>query len=696
MKKILCAMLGLLWAIPSFANCNLLSYNTSPKTVHGVTFTPQADGSIIINGSVNDDSEYANYIVANSANNLVLPAGTYTISGITGGSLSTYILDLYGGYMSGNATADFFDTRAGDPITRTATSEWRLGMYAIRIMRGYTANNLVVRPMIEQGSTATNYVPYNPYCQNSCANLWSPSYSETDTFHMDNGVLENTETDTRASFSFAVTGNYYSSNTVNMSPYNDFSIGHHEFNFTVPNNVNGSIMFRHNGSVLDLIFIRMVDSDVLAPGTYRASFDVLANDPTTVGGVRIQNIEIKRAECVEIQIATTQHVAGAFSGLNSQLTAAIATVNSVVTNTIDQANRIAALATGKQTRPTDTCPQYRQCLLVEGTDGTPHWYEINDPFYNFFAPILATGTSGMSIFVDAGYQQLEYVQNTANNYIDTGIVARGTKWEVVANTVSTSGEGLLVAFGPSAGRYMSTVDGAWSPGINSSTFPPRGDATQKTLLTIDWTTSITKVYIDNNFIGQVDVGDAGTNENVFLLNFDNNYPFRGKLYSVRVTNASGDLIHNFIPVRRTYDSKIGLYDTVEKAFYGSSNGVFTAGPTVANDAIVPTMQNWAVAWTAASPVAAGTVYGIGKCNTSGADATPVTDSGWNTEGAKCWCKVTGLNTGGETVTTDSGTWAFGQTMNSTWDCTSKACAQSCGRQVQQYANFRAEMFNVVN
>ncbi|MBQ7244808.1 MAG: hypothetical protein IJS34_00320 [Alphaproteobacteria bacterium] len=77
-----------------------------------------------------------------------------------------------------------------------------------------------------------------------------------------------------------------------------------------------------------------------------------------------------------IKIATTAYNSARFSPVVTELNDTIATIRDVVTNTINQTKAIADLQATKQTRPDETCPAGKKCLLVEDNEGQPHWYEI--------------------------------------------------------------------------------------------------------------------------------------------------------------------------------------------------------------------------------------------------------------------------------------------------------------------------------
>ena len=115
---------------------------------------------------------------------------------------------------------------------------------------------------------------------------------------------------------------------------------------------------------------------------------------------------------VGIKIATTNYVTREFAPVQTLLTQ----TNTTITNTITQSNTntasIATLAAQKQNRPNSDCPIYRSCLLVKDAGGNDRWYEIMDPFYNFFTPILETGTNAVN---DGGANDGRYYKYDTNS-----------------------------------------------------------------------------------------------------------------------------------------------------------------------------------------------------------------------------------------------------------------------------------------
>ena len=127
---------------------NLLPYpyGHTTQTVSGIRFTDNGDGSITINGTAESSAAFNLFVGAMPVD------GIYTISGLTGGSGSSYYIQpfttdaAHGGVTDGSRTYEWTNT----VLTRLV----------INIAIGATVNNVVVRPMLEIGSAATDYEPY--------------------------------------------------------------------------------------------------------------------------------------------------------------------------------------------------------------------------------------------------------------------------------------------------------------------------------------------------------------------------------------------------------------------------------------------------------------------------------------------------------------------------------------------------------
>lgn len=133
------------------AGKNLIPYPyvDTTKTVNGITFTDNGDGTITANGTAIAQATFK-----------LMPAtairGIFTLSGCSnGGGVGTYnIQPKVDGVWSGSN----YDTGSGKQIT--VNSE--LSDLVIGVMYGATVNNLVFKPQLEVGTKATAYEPYKP------------------------------------------------------------------------------------------------------------------------------------------------------------------------------------------------------------------------------------------------------------------------------------------------------------------------------------------------------------------------------------------------------------------------------------------------------------------------------------------------------------------------------------------------------
>ena len=417
--------------------------------------------------------------------------------------------------------------------------------------------------MVVEGSTATSYTPYDASCgggssANTCNNLFDKNTITEGFFVSANGVISSHDSFAYSDLIPAQAGVAYVMSGI--SSMSGSSRRLHAYN------ANGN-------------WIQQVAYIDIASGAATGNqYVVSGTTPANTAFIRISyakadtNVKVEEGStpteyCAyrgKIKIATTKYNTTAFSGVVTALNNAVDTIKTVVANTINQATAVANLQSGKQRRPDESCPNGKICLLVEDEQGTPHWYEIIER-----APGIVPAGSG--------YTQVEYLQSDGGQYINTGIQAEGTKWNVMANAVSTSGEGLLVAYGSAGGTYVSQVNGRWSVGLSS--VPYIGDSTVKTNITVDWTTSGTTIVYINDTMRQGSRNGSG-DSNVLLMNYNDRYPFTGKVYSALATNANNVMVFDGVPARRDSDSVLGMYDTVSGNFFtNAGSGEFTAPTT---------------------------------------------------------------------------------------------------------------------
>ena len=284
--------------------------------------------------------------------------------------------------------------------------------------------------------------------------------------------------------------------------------------------------------------------------------------------------------CEKIKIATTKYNETAFGPLNTALANAISVVDTVVSNTITQAGRIATLQAQKQTRPNDIaddnekCPAGKKCLLVEDASGVPHWYEI---------------VENASLLPD-GYTQLEYIQSTGTQYIDTGVVINSQNYVMKATLATDNGTdnvlfGVAYASNNLQGVTINTA-GSFRYGngpIQALSSPMTSGVVhslelswkqlsvdgvvQTTANDTSWPSSVPNysLYV----FGRNGMGTAG-----FLKAM--------KLYAFQIYN-DGSMIQDLVPAQRNSDGAIGMYDTVSGEFFeNKGEGEFIGGQPVFN------------------------------------------------------------------------------------------------------------------
>ncbi|MBP5795086.1 MAG: hypothetical protein J6W41_03655, partial [Alphaproteobacteria bacterium] len=375
----------------------------------------------------------------------------------------------------------------------------------------------------------------------------------------------------------------------------------------------------------------------------------------------------------------------------------------------------ATLQSGKQTRPADNaeCPAYKQCLLVEDENGTPHWYQITDPFRDFVAPIIANNVAPASTTNQPGFTQLEYVDMQTGSYLQTDLVPTYNSkiaFDLQVIELPTAGGAFL---GGRTGAMPTGLNFAWNPGswafvmdaFSENRFNSAVSMSANTRYQYVFDNKVATIYKNDTPIERYTFDGENANGGALAINALNN---QGNIvalgvahiyvYFFKMWNAQGTLVANYVPARRNSDNVVGFYDTVSRSFKTATTGTFTAGPTVANTD-VPTNPTWTATWAAdaTTGVSAGTVYGEGLCNgvagtaSIAATSTQTSSANWSVDGANCWCRVTGVDDGNESSDVD-GVWVLGNVYGSAAVCASN-CAVDCADGVR-YPAFRSAVFGM--
>ena len=132
-------------------------YATTTKTENGVTFTDNGDGSITANGTATGASQY---FLKFSPDYFKLDKNaTYILSGCpSGGTLTTYRIEFF--LYQGNTQLLYKRDTGNGVIINNIPENYDIVTIKIMVYSGTTVNNLVFRPQLELGNTATDYEPY--------------------------------------------------------------------------------------------------------------------------------------------------------------------------------------------------------------------------------------------------------------------------------------------------------------------------------------------------------------------------------------------------------------------------------------------------------------------------------------------------------------------------------------------------------
>ena len=126
--------------------------DSTTKTVNGITFKRQSDGSVVANGTA---TAVAKYYLVKDSDNYTIPKGNYFMSGCPSGSTGeNYVL-----YCHGSAAGISMDSGNGRVVG--FLTDTKLTDISIVINSGTTVSNLVFRPQLELGTEATEYEPYS-------------------------------------------------------------------------------------------------------------------------------------------------------------------------------------------------------------------------------------------------------------------------------------------------------------------------------------------------------------------------------------------------------------------------------------------------------------------------------------------------------------------------------------------------------
>ena len=320
-------------------------------------------------------------------------------------------------------------------------------------------------------------------------------------------------------------------------------------------------------------------------------YDLADSNPATAFHTNAGTGTFVAGPVAQIKIATTKYNEESFAPVKTDLSAAVNAVEYVVSNTMSQAQAIDTIATTKQTRPDEGCTA-KYCLLVEDEDGTPHWYPI-------------AGANGVAHNLPDGYTELQYIESTGTQYIDTGVYASSNNVEIYLKTQlvgnATQEEDLVSNYGEALststkGRLVIGyyTDYIFAYARNSSTVEGNARVTPTNINDVleihakyDYNNSTKTLTI--NGISNTTPYTQGVSTDAYTLDLFRQKAgtptsfFKGKMYNCKFI-VDGILAFNGIPAKNS-DGVVGLYDLADTnpatAFHtNAGTGVFGEGPVV--------------------------------------------------------------------------------------------------------------------
>lgn len=185
----------------------------------------------------------------------------------------------------------------------------------------------------------------------------------------------------------------------------------------------------------------------------------------------------------------------------------------------------------------------------------------------------------------SGYTQLEYIESTGTQYIDTGVKAV-QKSKVLMDFMFFSGTALFGTYDSNKSFAFQYSNGKWYGYYGNSYGAGTTAVTNKrSTLNADGA----KMYVDgvSAYSGNGSFSYSATSStNMLLFGLYNsgtpNYFSNMRLYSCQIYGSTG-LVRDYVPCKNSSNT-IGLYDLINNTFStNAGSGAFTAGPAITSE-----------------------------------------------------------------------------------------------------------------
>lgn len=174
----------------------------------------------------------------------------------------------------------------------------------------------------------------------------------------------------------------------------------------------------------------------------------------------------------------------------------------------------------------------------------------------------------------SGYTQLEYIEATGTQWINTGVTGHA-RWEFDIQFTNTTKRQLMGYWGNQDEYWGCQTDGKYGLFAGSTI----GKAGGRDTIVHDFQQGAATLWTQNQTLGIGGNATLGSNQYQLFNIMSANYACHAKLWRCKCVQ-SGALIRDFVPARRNSDGYIGLFDMVNNVFYGNSG----SGSFVANGA----------------------------------------------------------------------------------------------------------------
>lgn len=204
--------------------------------------------------------------------------------------------------------------------------------------------------------------------------------------------------------------------------------------------------------------------------------------------------------------------------------------------------------------------------------------------------------AGPALYLPSTYTEVEYIESTGTQYIDTGIIGKTGEYKVRTKIRTSSDISSLQPFygvRKDSGNtrfllgfytYVGAVQ--FDMAINTDFYGKVVEPNTKYELEADYISATRTLKIDRNIVAQ-STESIDTGGNIFLFGYNRiyqpaqptQYSFKGRMYNWEAINANDEHLANYVSCIRNSDGAVSMYDKVTNTFMPpKGTGAFIAGP----------------------------------------------------------------------------------------------------------------------